>query len=97
MRRLIIAVTAKDIADGVRRQCDRCPIARSLARRFPGESCELDFEIGRIGQQQWFRVPIDMERWMTDFDEHRVNVKPTRFCVELKGAGHAAGNLHASL
>lgn len=34
MKRRLISVTAKDIAKGIRKNCETCPIARALSRAF---------------------------------------------------------------
>jgi hypothetical protein len=80
--RVILAITPRDIRDGQRRSCWKCPVALSLKRRFPKADIEVDFEEVRVGLKS-AEVYRKMEDWMSAFDSGK-RVKPTAFCVDIR-------------
>lgn len=79
---LQLAVTAADIRYAKRRQTDRCPIARAIARRFGvlAKDIHVDFERVHIGKRQFY-LSFRAEQWMSAFDDGQ-RVKPTWFLFD---------------
>jgi hypothetical protein len=70
----------RDIANGVRRNPCRCPIALSTSRRLKGAAVEANFEGIGTSDGTNFEVSRDVEQFMTDFDEGRP-VQASRFTL----------------
>lgn len=81
-KQLIIAVTKDDILQGVRRDGQYCPIARSLRRRYPDSKIEVDCELIQIDDE---RIPVTgkIEDFIDAFDEGQP-VTPTAFFVDAE-------------
>lgn len=81
---MVVEVTAEDIADGKRTNCDQCPIALAASRAF-GESCWASFRrIGLLGKGAAVDTPPVARAFMQRFDEAgAASVAPFTFAVEL--------------
>jgi len=84
--RVVVKVTAEDIAHGVKNDCERCPIARALWRAIPGASPV----VGGVsaswhdGAGSWVRVtlPASARGFVSDFDG-RLPVAPFSFPLDI--------------
>ena len=77
---LNINVLQRDIANGVSRNPERCPIALATNRRLKHSGVTACFEGIGTDDGTIYAVSRDVEQFMTDFDEGRP-VQPSRFTL----------------
>jgi hypothetical protein len=88
MKRLIINVTARDIANGLPRKCDKCPVALAIIRRVDRKyKVEVaPHEVTVSGDSGSVRVtlPESAKDFISSFDySDRALTKPFHFPLEL--------------
>ena len=78
-----IYVTKQDIKNG--RQCNagKCPVARSLQRRFPRRFISVGPRGGTIGSNTYVMWPEPVQRFIHNFDYTLLKAKPFSFVLEL--------------
>ena len=74
-KQLIVAITARDIANGRRRSSDSCPLALSLKRRYPDAAIDVTYDAVMVGDRE-LSLPGQAALFMGAFDAGRP-VKPT--------------------
>ena len=75
-------VTPKDIREGIADNCIKCPVARSLARRFPNQGIYVSPYTIAIGDT-YYLMPGIVKRFIEKFDNNEP-VKPFSFLIDLK-------------
>jgi nitrate/TMAO reductase-like tetraheme cytochrome c subunit len=78
-----VNVTSADIAKGVRHNCDKCPVALALARRFNMNDCTAAASYLFATTIGVVRTPEKVYKFMKAFDRGQ-QVKPFRFTFEGK-------------
>lgn len=101
MKTIVVDVTAEDIAAGKRQDCNNCPVANAVSRRFPeakeivagGSRIDVHFDplikLSTGEQIAMYRglTPGSVYHFMVQFDEG-VEVSP--FCFDLTLYPHAS-------
>ena len=71
-----ITVTAEHIANGIRENCEHCPIALALAEAFPGAGVHVDGDYntgiapnGGLGGWYEIQLPHEALEFIWDFDD----------------------------
>lgn len=82
-----VDVTADDIAHGVRKDCDHCPIARAITRALPGYTVEVSrtYAFACKGQEPglYADLPGQATKFISQFDAERA-VKPLSFELDFQ-------------
>jgi len=93
MKKLTISVTKRDIAEGVRMDCKRCPVARAIARRLVKSATVKvggEISVGGLdvhfwdGKSSYTALPGSAISFVRRFDRGLLwNVKPFTFKLEI--------------
>jgi len=80
---ITINVTQRDIKQGERASCNKCPVALALSRHFRGidvgvYSCSVFHEYKWL----WVRFPPKASKFILDFDANK-HVEPFNFNLKL--------------
>lgn len=76
-----VQVTAKDIREGKKQHCFKCPVARALSRIVKG-LVKVRLYHFSIGDEGWVHMPRDLSNFIERFDKGQ-SVKPTRFKFDI--------------
>lgn len=80
---MIYYITNKDIREGLRGNCKKCPAARAIKRRHKGENVEVKRYSTCIGNKL-YKNPPELTKFIGEFDTFILNnnVKPMKFKLE---------------
>jgi hypothetical protein len=81
MMKHAITVTQKDIDEGVAIDCEKCPIARAIAREFPGRRVNVLGDVAILGRE-FANLPDECAIFVHHFDNLRP-VQPFSFILDL--------------
>lgn len=76
-----ITVTQEDISEGLAIDCERCPIARAIARKFPEHRVNVLGDVVIIGRE-FYNLPGECAIFVHHFDNLRP-VKPFSFTLDM--------------